>query len=72
MRLVIKQQNIIISSDDENYQNEILYKFHLDKNFILSTSFFGEKLIKSFDLEETKYYKKANKNKKKHIFFFIM
>ena len=64
-----KTPNIIISSDDENYINEILYKFHLDKNFILSTSFFGEKLIKTFDLEETKYYKKANKNKRKTYFF---
>ena len=64
-----KTTNIIISSDDENYINEILYKFHLDKNFILSTSFFGEKLIKTFDLEETKYYKKANKNKRNTYFF---
>ena len=61
--------DIIISSDDEDYINEILYKFYLDENFILSTSFFGKKLIKTFDLEETKYYKKANKNKRKTYFF---
>ena len=41
----------------------------LNKNFILSTKFFGEKLIKSFDLEETKYYKKAKRDKKKAYFF---
>ena len=67
-----KTTNIIISSDDENYINEILYKFHLDKNFILSTSFFGEKLIKTFDLEETNIIKRQIKIKEKHIFFFIM
>ena len=41
----------------------------MDKNFVLSTSLFGEKLINSFDLVETKYYKKAKKNKKKTYFF---
>ena len=65
------ESKIIISSDDVNYVNEILYKFYLNKNFILSTNLFGEKLIKYFDLEETKYYKKAKNNKKKHIFFCI-
>ena len=65
-----KESKIIISSDDVNYVNEILYKFYLNKNFILSTDLFGEKLIKYFDLEETKYYKKA-KIIKKNIFFFV-
>ena len=64
------ESKIIISSDDVNYVNEILYKFYLNKNFILSTNLFGEKLIKYFDLEETKYYKKA-KNKKKKTYFFL-
>ncbi|MEC8265647.1 MAG: hypothetical protein VX009_02395 [Pseudomonadota bacterium] len=64
-----KNSNVIISSDDENYTNDILYRFHLNKNFELSTQFFGEKLIKTFDLVETKYYKKAKKNKKKAYFF---
>ncbi|MEL0245810.1 MAG: hypothetical protein VW954_01185 [Alphaproteobacteria bacterium] len=64
-----KESKIIISSDDVNYVNEILYKFYLNKNFILSTDLFGEKLIKYFDLEETKYYKKAKNNKKKTYFF---
>ena len=64
------ESKIIISSDDVNYVNEILYKFYLNKNFILSTDLFGEKLIKYFDLEETRYYKKA-KNKKKKTYFFL-
>ena len=63
------ESKIIISSDDVNYVNEILYKFYLNQNFILSTDLFGEKLIKYFDLEETKYYKKAKNNKKKAYFF---
>ena len=62
---------IIISSDDTDYVNEILYKFYKNKNFLLSTSLFGDKLIKSFDLEETKYYKKAIRNKKKAFFFLF-
>ena len=41
----------------------------MDENYILSTSLFGKKLINSFDLGETKYYKKAKKNKKKTYFF---
>jgi len=65
-----EKSKIIISSDDVDYVNEILYKFYLNKNFILSTDLFGEKLIKYFDLEETKYYKKA-KNKKKKTYFFL-
>ena len=64
-----KESKIIISSDDVNYVNEILYKFYLNKNFILSTDLFGEKLIKYFDLEETKYYKKTKNNNKKTYFF---
>ena len=64
-----KKSNIILSSDDVNYVEQILYKFYTDKNFVLSTSLFGEKLINSFDIVETKYYKKAKKNKKKTYFF---
>ena len=64
-----KKSNIILSSDDINYVEQILYKFYTDKNFVLSTSLFGEKLINSFDIVETKYYKKAKKNKKKTYFF---
>tara|TARA_Y100000991_G_C21912522_1_gene322959 strand:- start:75 stop:737 length:663 start_codon:yes stop_codon:yes gene_type:complete len=68
-RICNKNSKIIISSDDENYVNEILYKFYLDKSFTLSTTIFGEKLIKFFDIKETKYYKKAKNNKKKTYFF---
>ena len=65
----IKNYNIF---DDVNYVNEILYKFYLNKNFILSTNLFGEKLIKYFDLEETKYYKKAKNNKKTYFFLYSL
>ena len=64
-----KNTKIIISSDDVKYVEDILYKFYMDENYILSTSLFGKKLINSFDLVETKYYKKAKKNKKKTYFF---
>ena len=43
-----KKSKIILSSDDVNYVEQILYKFYTDKNFVLSTSLFGEKLINSF------------------------
>ena len=56
-----KNTKIIISSDDVKYVEDILYKFYMDENYILSTSLFGKKLINSFDLVETKYYKKAKK-----------
>ena len=47
----------LVLSSDNDFSQEI------------STSLFGEKLINSFDIVETKYYKKAKKNKKKTYFF---
>ena len=66
-----KQTDIIISTDNVDYQNQILYSFYLDKNFRPSSEIFGEKLFNYFGLKETKYFKKAKKNKNKSYFFLF-
>ncbi len=66
-----KETDIIISTDNIDYQNQILYSFYLDKNFLLSPNLFGEKLFNYFGLKETKYYKKAKKNRNKSYFFLF-
>jgi len=65
------QTDIIISTDNVDYQNQILYLFYLDKNFLLSSEIFGQKLFNYFDLKETKYYKKAIENENKSYFFLF-
>jgi len=66
-----QQTDIIISTDNVDYQNQILYSFYLDKNFMPSSEIFGKKLFNFFGLKETKYYKKAKKNKNKSYFFLF-
>ena len=66
-----QQTDIIISTDNADYQNQILYLFYLDKNFIPSTEIFGKKLFNYFGLKETKYYQKAKKSKNKSYFFLF-
>ena len=66
-----QQTDIIISTDNVDYQNQILYLFYLDKNFIPSTEIFGKKLFNYFGLKETKYYQKAKKSKNKSYFFLF-
>ena len=62
--------NIIISTDCDNYLNQILYSFYINKDFILSTSFIGDEIINRFGIQVTKYYKKAKKRKK--ISYFLL
>ena len=66
-----QQTDIIISTDNVDYQNQILYLFYLNKNFIPSTEIFGKKLFNYFGLKETKYYQKAKKSKNKSYFFLF-
>ena len=60
-----------ISTDNNDYQNKILSLFNLDKNFLLSSELSGKKLFNYFGLRETKYYKKAKKNRNKSYFFLF-
>ena len=66
-----QETDIIVSTDNTDYQNKILYLFNLDKNFLLSSELFGKKLFNYFELRETKYYKKAKKNRNKSYFFLF-
>ena len=66
-----QQTDIIISTDNVDYQNQILYLFYLDKIFFPSSEIFGQKLFNYFGLKETKYYKKAKKNENKSYFFLF-
>jgi len=65
------ETDIIISTDNIDYQKKILYLFNLDKNFLLSSELFGNRLFNYFGLRETKYYKKAKKNRNKSYFFLF-
>ena len=67
-----QETDIIISTDDIDYQNQILYSFYLDKNFLLSSELFGKKLFNHFNLKESKNYKKAKKIEIYPIFFFLI
>ena len=40
-----QQTDIIISTDNVDYQNQILYLFYLDKKFIPSTEIFGKNYL---------------------------
>ena len=66
-----QKTEIIISTDNNDYQNKILSLFNLDKNFLLSSELSGKKLFNYFGLRETKYYKKAKKNRNKSYFFLF-
>ena len=63
--------NIIISTDCENYLNQILYSFYINKDFILSTSSIGDEIINRFGIQVTKYYKKAQTRKKRSYFLLF-
>ena len=59
---------IIISTDDYDYLNQILYNFFSTKIFKLSTFFLTQNLVSTFDIPLTKYFEKAKINKIKPFF----
>ena len=63
--------NIIVSTDCDDYLNQILYSFYINKDFTLSTSFIGDEIIKRFCIQVTKYYKKAQTREKRSYFLLF-
>ena len=59
---------ILISTDDYDYLNQILYNFFSTKTFKLSTIFLTQNLVSTFDIPLTKYFEKAKTNKIKPFF----
>jgi len=66
-----EKTKIIVSTDDEDYLNQILYVFYKSSLFSLSTNITGKNIFKKFSIQPTKYYKKALLNNRKiyHLIF---
>jgi tRNA (guanine-N7-)-methyltransferase len=66
-----EKTKIIVSTDDEDYLNQILYVFYKSSLFRLSTDITGKNILKKFSIQPTKYYKKALLNNRKtyHLIF---
>ena len=60
-----EKTKIIVSTDDEDYLNQILYVFYKSSLFRLSTDITGKNILKKFSIQPTKYYKKALLNNRK-------
>ena len=66
-----EKTKIIVSTDDEDYLNQILYVFYKSSLFRLSTDITGKNILKKFSIQPTKYYKKALLHNRKtyHLIF---
>ena len=70
-KLSNKKTKIIVSTDDEDYLNQIIYAFHKSSEFTLSTNLINENIIKYFNVQTTKYYKKAKLDNRKTYFLLF-
>ena len=71
LKITSPGSEIIVGTDHKNYLNVILYCFFLQKNFILSLDYFNNSLLDKYKIKRTKYYQKAEKNKKKSYFLLF-
>ena len=62
---------IIVATDDEDYVNQILYSFYLNKEFRLSYRIRENELLKNFDICSTKYFLRAKKISKMAYFLLF-
>ena len=63
--------SLIISTDHEDYLNQILYCFFLQKEFNFSIKLRDESLKDQFSIKSTKYYLKAQDKKKKTYYLLF-
>ena len=66
-----KNTKIIISTDNKDYLNQILYSFYKIKEFRLCYEYFNEFLIRQFEIPATTYFKKAEKFRNKSYFLLF-
>jgi tRNA (guanine-N7-)-methyltransferase len=70
-KLSNKRTKVIVSTDDEDYLNQIIYAFHKSSEFTLSTNLINENIMKYFNVQITKYYKKAKLDNRKSYFLLF-
>ena len=59
-----KNTKIVISTDNKDYLNQILYCFHKMKEFRLCCNYFNEFLMQHMKIPQTSYFKKSSKIEK--------
>jgi len=63
-----RNTKIVISTDNKDYLNQILYCFHKMKEFRLCCNYFNEFLMQYMKIPQTSYFKKAQKLRNKSYF----
>ena len=63
-----KKSRILVSTDNRDYLNQILYTFHKTKEFNLNNKYFNDSLIIKYNIPKTTYLRKAMESGKKSYF----
>ena len=63
-----KNSRILVSTDNRDYLNQILYTFYKTKEFKLNNKYFNDSLIMKYNIPKTTYLRKAMESDKKSYF----
>tara|TARA_B100000575_G_C23074512_1_gene618897 strand:- start:82 stop:744 length:663 start_codon:yes stop_codon:yes gene_type:complete len=63
-----KKSRILVSTDNRDYLNQILYTFHKTKEFNLNNKYFNDSLIIKYNIPKTTYLRKAMESGEKSYF----
>ena len=63
-----KKSRILVSTDNRDYLNQILYTFYKTKEFKLNNKYFNDSLIMKYNIPKTTYLRKAMESDKKSYF----
>ena len=61
---------MIVSSDEEDYLNQILYNFYINQDFKILSNLRDERAMSFFDIKPTKYHLRSKRNEKR--FFYVV
>ena len=63
-----KKSRILVSTDNRDYLNQILYTFYKTKEFKLNNKYFNDSLIMKYNIPKTTYFRKAMESGEKSYF----
>ena len=63
-----KKSRILVSTDNRDYLNQILYTFYKTKEFKLNNKYFNDSLIMKYNIPKTTYLRKAMESGNKSYF----